>query len=140
VIHGGTLIAAGLVISTIGCTKVFVPEDLDFMGTTAEALRSANPRLMPLAAHDRATFGGMLVSSGLLLLLSSLWGFRQGARWLWWAFLTSALPAYAAAIGVHFAVGYINAMHLAPAFAGLALFVTALALSYPYLCAGDEKR
>jgi hypothetical protein len=138
VIHGAALIAAGLIISAIGCTKVFVPEDLEFMGTTAEALHAANPRLVPLVAHDRATFGGMLLASGLLLLLSSLWGFRQGACWLWWAFLTSSLPAYGAAIGVHLAVGYTNAMHLAPAFAGLALFSVALALSYPYLCAGES--
>jgi dihydroorotate dehydrogenase len=45
------------------------------------------------------------------------------------------MPAYGAAIGVHLAVGYTNAMHLAPAFAGLALF--SLALSYPYLCSSE---
>ncbi len=134
IVHAAALITAGLMIAAIGCTEVFVPEDLEFMGTTAEALCAANPRLVPLVAHDRATFGGMLLTSGLVLLLASLWGFRQGARWLWWALLTSALPAYAAAIGVHLAVGYTNAMHLAPAFAGLALFSAALALSYPYLC------
>jgi dihydroorotate dehydrogenase len=138
VIHGAALIVAGLMISAIGCTEVFVPEDLEFMGTTAEALHRANPRLVPLVAHDRATFGGMLLSSGLLLLLSSLWGFHQGARWFWWALLTSSLPAYGAAIAVHLAVGYTNVMHLAPAFAGLALFSAALALSFPYLCAGEN--
>jgi dihydroorotate dehydrogenase len=99
------------------------------MGTTAEVLRTPNPRLLPLVAHDRATLGGMLLASGLFLLLSSLWGFRQGARWLWSAFLTSSMPAHGAAIGVHRAVGYTNAMHLAPAFAGLALVSLALALS-----------
>jgi dihydroorotate dehydrogenase len=137
-IHAAALITAGLVIAAIGCTQVFVPEDLEFMNTTAEALRRANPRLLPLVAHDRATFGGMLLASGLLLLFSTLWGFRQGERWLWWAFSTSALPAYGAAIGVHLAVGYTNVMHLAPAFAGLALFSAALAFSYPYLCAGEN--
>jgi dihydroorotate dehydrogenase len=137
-IHAAALVTAGLVISAIGCTKVFVPEDLEFMNTTAEALRRANPRLLPLVAHDRATFGGMLLASGLALAFSTLWGFRQGERWLWWAFLTSALPAYGAAIGVHLAVGYTNVMHLAPAFAGLALFSVALALSYSYLCAGES--
>jgi hypothetical protein len=135
IIHAAALITAGLMIATIGCTEVFVPEDLEFMGTTAEALRAANPRLVPLVAHDRATFGGMLLVSGLVLLLTSLWGFRQGSRWLWWAYLTSALPAYAAAIGVHLAVGYTSAMHLAPAFAGLALYGAALVLAQPYLCA-----
>jgi dihydroorotate dehydrogenase len=140
VIHGATLVTAGLVISAVGCTTVFVPEDLEFMGTTAQALESANPRLLPLVAHDRATFGGMLISSGLVLLLSALWGYRQGSRWLWWALLTSALPAYAAAIGVHLAVGYTDAMHLAPAFAGVALFLAALALSYPYLCGREAAQ
>src|SRR5207245_2934336 len=79
-----------------------------FMGTTREVLVTANPRLVPLVAHDRASFGGMLIASGIALLLPSLWGFRQGQRWLWWAFLLAALPAYAAGIGVHFAVGYTN--------------------------------
>ena len=46
----------------------------------------------------------------------------------------SALAAYAAAIGVHFAVGYLSLMHLLPAFGGLALFLLGLILSYPFLC------
>jgi hypothetical protein len=36
------------------------------------------------------------------------------------------------------AVGYTNALHLVPVAAGLALFILALALSYPYLCAGES--
>jgi dihydroorotate dehydrogenase len=54
-----TLIAGGCVIAFVGTTQVFVHEDLDFMHTTAEALQTANPRLLPLVAHDRASFGGM---------------------------------------------------------------------------------
>src|SRR5262249_48977942 len=73
IFHACGLLGAGLTISTIGVTNVFVPEDLAFMQTTAEALRSANPNLVPLVAHDRATFGGMLVSSGLVFLLTALW-------------------------------------------------------------------
>jgi hypothetical protein len=38
---------------------------------------------------------------------------------------------------VHFVVGYENAWHLAPAFARLAVFVVAQALSYGYLAAPD---
>ena len=126
-------------ISTIGVTRVFVPEDLDFMQTTAEALRSANPRLVPLVAHDRATFGGMLLASGWVFLLPALWGFRKGSTWLWWTYLASGLPAYLAAIGVHFAVGYTNPMHLLPAFSGFGIFVLGLTLSYPHLCAKDGE-
>jgi hypothetical protein len=130
-------LAAGTTIALIGVTEVFVPEDLEFMQTTAEALRSVSPRLVPLIAHDRASFGGMIVASGLCFLGVALWGFRRGARWIWWTLLLAGIPGYACAIGVHFIVGYKNLWHLTPAFAGLAVFVMAQALSYSYLAAPD---
>lgn len=134
VIHGCALLAAGAAISTIGITQVFVHEDLEFMRTTAEALRAANPRLVPLIAHDRATFGGMLVAGGWVFLMPALWGFRRGAAWLWWTLLLAGLAAYSAAIGVHYAVGYMSLMHLLPALGGLILLLLGLGLSYTFLC------
>ena len=134
IVHGFALLAAGVAICFIGATSVFVPEDLHFMQTTAEHLRAANPRLVPLIAHDRATFGGMLLASAGVFLLPALWGFREGSAWLWWSWLIAGLSAYAAAIGVHFAVGYTDLKHLLPAFAGLGLFLLGLALSYRFLC------
>jgi dihydroorotate dehydrogenase len=134
VVHGVALVTAGLVISAIGCTAVFVPEDLAFMGTTAAALQLANPRLLPVVAHDRASLGGMLVASGLVVLLSALWGWRRGERWLWWTYLLGGGAAYAAAVGVHLAVGYTDFRHLLPAFGGTLLLVAGLGLTYPYLC------
>ena len=116
-------------------TTVFVPEDLGFLGATAAELQAANPRLLPLIAHDRAGFGGALASNGLAVLLPALWGFRQGARWLWWALLAAGAPGFAAALGVHAAVGYLDAWHLAPAATAALLYLAALILSYPYLCA-----
>jgi dihydroorotate dehydrogenase len=133
VIHGFALLGAGTIITFIGVTQVFVHEDLEFMRTTAAALLSAHPRLVPLVAHDRATFGGMLLASGWAFLLPALWGYRPGSAWLWWTLLVAGVSAYAAAIIVHFAVGYTDAMHLFPAFAGLALLLVGLALSYSYL-------
>ncbi|HEX2271962.1 MAG TPA: hypothetical protein VHH35_20635 [Pyrinomonadaceae bacterium] len=134
VIHGFALLGAGATISAIGVTDVFVHEDLEFMRTTADALAAANPRLIPLVAHDRATLGGMLLANGWVFLLPALWGFRRGSSWLWWTTLAAGVIAYAAAIGVHYAVGYINGMHLLPAVGGFALMVTGLLLSYPFLC------
>jgi dihydroorotate dehydrogenase len=133
VIHGFALLAAGAAISIIGITQVFVHEDLEFMRTTAEALRAANSRLVPLIAHDRATFGGMLLASGFVFLLPVLWGFRRGAAWLWWTLLIAGLAAYASAISVHYTVGYMSLMHLLPAIGGLFLFLLGLALSFPFL-------
>jgi hypothetical protein len=134
ILHGIGLIGGGLMIAGVGISSVFVPEDLEFMQTTGEALQAMNPRILPLIAHDRACFGGMLVASGIMVLLVSLWGFHHGQRWLWWTLMAAGTPAFAAGIGVHFAVGYVNWMHLTPAFSGLVVFLTALLLCYPYLC------
>jgi dihydroorotate dehydrogenase len=138
VIHGFALLAAGAAISFVGITQVFVHEDLEFMQTTAEALRSANERLVPLIAHDRATLGGMLLASGWVFLMPALWGFRRGSVWLWRTLLVAGLAAYAAAIGVHYAVGYKGMKHLLPAFGGLALFLAGLILSYPFMKAKNR--
>ncbi len=132
--HSVAVLVAGLVISSVGITVVFVHEDLEFLQTTAEHLTAANPRLVPLVAHDRATFGGTLVSTGVVLLLTALWGYRAGSGWLWWTLLPAGVLGYAPAIAVHLVVGYTDGMHLLPAFLGLGVFLLALALSRPYLC------
>jgi dihydroorotate dehydrogenase len=132
--HACAVLGAGVVICSFGVTRVFVPEDLAFMHTTAEALRDANPRILPLVAHDRATFGGMLVSAGTALLLTALWGFRPCSIWLWWTQLLAVSLAYLAALAVHMAVGYTDHFHLTPVYLGLPLFWLALGLSYPFLC------
>jgi dihydroorotate dehydrogenase len=134
VIHGCGLLGAGATISTVGVTKVFVPQDLEFMHTTAEALASAHARLVPLVAHDRATLGGMLLASGWVFLLPALWGFRNGSAWLWWTMLVAGCSAYAAALGIHLGVGYMSLVHLLPAFGGLVCLLLGLGLSYSWLC------
>ena len=133
VIHGAVMVGAGAVISGVGATAVFVREDLEFMDVCPSDLTLANPRLIPLIAHDRASFGGMLIATGLAVLLTALWGFREGARWQWWMLLLAGVPAYTAAIGVHLAVGYTSWWHLAPAYAGLTLLIAGLSLLWPYL-------
>lgn len=139
IIHGFALLAVGAVISAIGVTKVFVPEDLEFMGTTAQVLSEANARLVPLVAHDRATLGGMLLASGMVFLLPALWGFRNGSAWLWWSMLIAGVSAYAAALGIHYTVGYMSLVHLLPAFAGLGVLLLGLGLSYSYLCGSPRE-
>ena len=115
---GVGLLLGGVSLAVIGVTQVFVPEDLAFMGTTRATLDAASPRLVPLIAHDRASLGGALVANGLGVLLAALWGFRPGARWLWWTLFWSGVPGFVAALGTHAAVGYTDAWHLAPALDG----------------------
>ena len=133
VIVGMGLVGAGLVICGVGCTQVFVATDLDFLRTSVVQLQRANDRLLPLVAHDRASLGGMLISSGLVVWLTAQWGFRAGERWLWQALAVSGNLAFFLAIGVHLTVGYHSAEHLVPAFVGWGLWWLALGLSHGWL-------
>jgi hypothetical protein len=132
---GGGLFVAGAIISTVGLTSVFVPTDLAFLGTESDALRSADPELLPFIAHDRAGFGGALMSSGLTVMLISLWGWRRGERWLWWSLLIGCAVGTAPALAVHFAIGYTSFEHLLPVYVLVVVTVLGLTLSYPYLTA-----
>jgi hypothetical protein len=136
---GGGLFVAGAIISTVGLTSVFVPTDLAFLGTEADALRSADPELLPFIAHDRAGFGGALMSSGLTVLLISLWGWRRGERWVWWSLLIGCSTGTAPAVAVHFAIGYTSFGHLLPVYILVVVTAVAMTLSHPYLTARAES-
>ncbi len=133
VVHAAGLLIAGAVILGIGMTSVFVAEDLDFLCLTPAAAHALDARLFSVVAHDRATLGGMLLSSGVAMLLPALWCFRRGARWLWLGVAGLGVPAYAAALGIHGAVGYTDPRHLVPAIIGLVLWLAGLALNRSYL-------
>jgi hypothetical protein len=132
---GMVLTGAGLVISFIGCTSVFVHEDLAFMRTTATALVASYERLVPLVAHDRASLGGMLIANGIVIWLSAQWGFRGGERWLWIAFAWAGNVAFASAVAVHYLVGYDSSFHLAPAIVGWVAWNVALGLTREWMSA-----
>jgi dihydroorotate dehydrogenase len=134
VMIGFGFFVGGVTIAMVGVTFLFVPTDLTCMHTTRDALAGVNSRLIPLLAHDRASFGGTMVAVGIAWMLGGMWGFRRGARWLWWTYLASGLPGFLTAIGIHLAVGYTNFEHLAPVYLAMTLYTLALALSYPYLC------
>jgi hypothetical protein len=117
----------GLMILWVGITDIFVPEDLAFMGVSAEQLQAVNPRLVPLMAHDRAGFGGAVFTLGLTAFFC-LWC-SPPTRALWEALLVAGGVALAAAVGVHGLVGYTDLWHLAPALAAAASMIIGLALT-----------
>jgi hypothetical protein len=122
------MIGGGGTIQTIGMTSVFVDTDLTFMGVQREQLNAMNPRLIPLIAHDRAGFGGAVMTAGLLTLAIVWWG--GASRSLWQALLIGGTAGWTTAIGVHPAIGYTDTIHLAPAVTGAVLFFIGLALAY----------
>jgi hypothetical protein len=117
------LILAGMTIAVFGMTKVFVPSDLRFIGLDAGALSRISPSLIPVISHDRAGFGGGLCSIGCLLLFMARCA--ELNRSLVEIVAVMGCAGFAGAIGVHFAVGYLDFFHLLPAFAGFFIFIVA---------------
>ncbi|MFD1358945.1 dihydroorotate dehydrogenase [Fictibacillus halophilus] len=139
VISGVCLLSAGIVISIIGMNGVFVPEDLMFFSLTPEQITAFNEKLIPLIAHDRAGFGGALISEGFLLLTIALWGYTEGAKWVWWTLAIGGIPGFVTGVGTHFMIGYDNHFHLSPAYLLFVFYIVGLIYSYPYL-RGSKKQ
>ncbi len=122
------MIAGGLTVMTFGMTRVFVPQDLTFMGLERADLQMVSDRLIPLIAHDRAGFGGAICTTGITVLFC-VWC-AQPSRNLWQILCVAGVVGFATAIGVHPVVGYNDLFHLAPAIAGAVMFVAGLALTW----------
>jgi hypothetical protein len=136
--YGGGLIAAGVVISITGMTQVFVTTDLRYIGMTRLEICGVSDRLVPLIAHDRAGFGGGLLSIGIVILAVVL--HAPASRSFKQVMLFAGGIGFGTAIGVHFVIGYLDVLHIAPAFAGLAIFLTGWALTSfaPIFAKGNE--
>jgi hypothetical protein len=119
---------AGFVIVVVGTTRVFVPQDLQYLNLTTKQLMVLSPHLIPLIAHDRAGFGGALASCGVALFCCVWCGTPSPS--LWQVLALAGGVGFATAIGVHPLIGYTDFGHLAPAFVGLGLFVAGLWFSY----------
>jgi hypothetical protein len=126
--------AGGLAILRVGLGNTFVPEDLEFIGLTADELRGINPRLVPLLAHDRVGFGSGVLTLGITTA-ACLW-FGELSRHLHQAVLTAGIVSLAAAFTVHFAVGYTDFWHLVPPSVAALCLLTGGALQHPGYDAG----
>ncbi|WP_404406201.1 dihydroorotate dehydrogenase [Jeotgalibacillus malaysiensis] len=133
VMMGAMIMVGGIVITFIGMTGVFVATDLGYLCVTPEMLQAVNERLIPVIAHDRAGFGSALISVGLIVLLLALWGFREGAAWVWNTIAIGALPAFTAGIATHFVIGYTTFIHLLPVYLLVVIYLAGLVFSFPFL-------
>lgn len=122
------LVAGGATIMVVGMTRVFVPQDLAYMGLTVDDLRAINPRLVPLIAHDRAGFGGGVCTCGFVMFFCVWCG--SPSRSLWQALASSGAVGFATAIGIHPVIGYTDLVHLAPAIMGAVVFSVGSVLTY----------
>ena len=120
------LTGGGLAVLLVGATEVFVPSDMVFIGGEAVALAGLDPDLVPLIAHDRASFGGAVLSTGVATIGVVLAMPRSRSRTQ--ALALAGLAGFGAALGIHVAVGYLDVVHLAPAVVGATLYAGGLLL------------
>lgn len=126
---GAGMAFAGSVITILGSTIVFVPQDITYFGFSAAELTAINPHLIPLIAHDRAGFGGGLACCGIIVMLV-IWKARPSIA-LWQALLVGGVAGFGCAIGVHYPMGYLSVSHLAPAWAGAAIYALGMMCLLP---------
>jgi hypothetical protein len=131
------MIAGGATILAVGTTSVFVPQDLVYMGLSADDLHAINPRLVRLIAHDRAGFGGGVCTCGVLIFFCVWCG--KPCPSLWQALCLAGTAGFVTAIGVHPLIGYTDPVHLAPAVAGAVLFSVGLVLTYRRMVLGSGR-
>ena len=112
--------AAGTVITAVGMTIVFVPQDLEFIGWSRDAIAAVAERLIPVIAHDRAGFGGALASFGVAM--AGCMRYARPGRALWQTLGIAGTAGFGTAVGVHPAIGYLDPVHLAPAILACVLF------------------
>lgn len=139
VVLGIGMVVAAVVVARIGTAEVFLPEDLEYLHTTAKAIASANSHIIPLIAHSRAVLGGIMLPTGITVLLTSLWGFREGERWLWCTFAAAGLLPIVAALHVNYTAGYMNPLHLAPFLVAFAFYIVGILCSLQFLCKAPRK-
>lgn len=135
---GAGFVLGGVTIMLVGMTDVFVPQDLKYMGIGANDLRVMNRRLIPLIAHDRAAFGGAIVTCGILFYGCARYG--KPCRSLWRGVLVAGGTGFVTAIGVHPLIGYTDVTHLAPAYAGAVLFFGGMVVCYRPMCGRATAR
>jgi hypothetical protein len=123
--------SGGLAVLRVGLGDTFVPEDLEFMGLTGPQLRQLDPQLVPLLAHDRAGFGGGVLTLGLTTMLCLWWA--RPSRHLHQAVALSGAASVTSALGIHFVVGYTDVWHLLPAAAAAMFLLVGLAIHHPGL-------
>jgi len=111
------LIGAGLTITTIGASMVFVPQDLVYLRATVADLHALSHQLIPVIAHDRAGFGGALWATGTAMLGILL--FAPSARHLWQIIGLAGAIGFGPAVIIHWLIGYTDWVHLLPAYTGV---------------------
>jgi dihydroorotate dehydrogenase len=116
-IIGFGLLMTSTATMTVGLTSVILPYDETFVRLQREGFNQISPHLLHFMEHDRVTYAGTAMATGILFLALSIFGIRTGKRWCYSAVRSSAFFGFASFLLFLF-FGYQDPLH---AFVTLAL-------------------
>src|SRR5579862_1894296 len=106
-----SLIAAGTFALVTSISGTFLPHDEYFLGMTAAELCAIQGcRILHFMIHDRISFGGALISIGLLYFWLTSFPLRMGKAWAWWLFLVSGVVGFLSFFA-YLGFGYLDTWH-----------------------------
>src|SRR5437868_3981843 len=111
IVSGLALLSAGLFALFLGVIGQFLPHDEDFLGMTAEQLCTLHGcRIVHFMVHDRVSFGGAVLATGLVYLWLVESPLRRGEPWAWWALFLSGSAGFTSFLA-YLGYGYLDRWH-----------------------------
>jgi dihydroorotate dehydrogenase len=127
---GMSLIAAGAFALVLAATVKLLPYDVHYLGITVEELCSRGQcRIVHFMAHDRVSFGGSIISIGILYVWLALAPLRAGKPWAWWTVALSGAVGFGSFL-TYLGYGYLDLWHGRATLALLPVFAAALVLTF----------
>jgi hypothetical protein len=130
-ITAGSLAFSGGFAIFLSAAKQFLPQDVSFLGLTADQLcRFARCRPVLFMIHDRVAFGGALIAIAALYTWLTLFPLRAGAPWAWWALVVTGAIGFGSFLG-YLGYGYLDSWHGIGTLLLLPVFVGGLVATRP---------
>jgi dihydroorotate dehydrogenase len=127
---GLALAGSGLLALVLAATVKLLPNDVAYLGMTMADLCERNEcRIVHFMAHDRVSFGGSILSIGLIYLWMAFGPLRRGEAWSWWTLLLSGGAGFASFL-TYLGTGYLDVWHGWATLALLPCFALGLAASF----------
>jgi hypothetical protein len=107
-------------------TGHFLPHDSIYLGMTASQVCAFQGcRILHFMIHDRMSFGGVLVATGVLYLWLAICPLRRHESWAWSALAMSGLTGFLSFLA-YLGYGYLDTWHGAATLTLMAMFVGGL--------------
>lgn len=123
---GLSLVLSGLFALFLCASGDLLPQDSAFLGMTASQLCGYyDGRVFDFMIHDRAAFGGSIISVGSIYMWMAYYPLRDGEVWAWWLFVVSGVLGFGSFLA-YLGYGYLDKWHGIATLALLPIFVLGL--------------